>query len=53
MRMEVLERGDSNVWKYAFPPGGRGVHLVRGLPSSFAWRRDGSRNVVVVEFTVP
>ncbi|MBK9375845.1 MAG: ATP-binding protein [Holophagales bacterium] len=34
-------------------PGGRGIHLVRGLSSSFAWRRDGDRNVVVVEFTVP
>ncbi|HYN43218.1 MAG TPA: hypothetical protein VE129_15685 [Thermoanaerobaculia bacterium] len=53
MRMEVPERGDSNVRKHAFPPGGRGIHLVRGLSSSFSWRRDGSRNVVVVEFTVP
>jgi len=35
------------------PPGGRGIHIVRGLSSSFAWRRDGDRNVVVVEFTVP
>ena len=34
-------------------PGGRGINLVRGLSSSFAWRRDGSRNVVVVEFAVP
>jgi anti-sigma regulatory factor (Ser/Thr protein kinase) len=34
-------------------PGGRGIPLVRGLASSFAWRRDGSRNVVVVEFTLP
>jgi len=34
-------------------PGGRGIHLVRSLSSSFAWRRDGSRNVVVVEFAVP
>ena len=34
-------------------PGGRGIPLVRGLSSSFAWRRDGNRNVVVVEFTLP
>jgi anti-sigma regulatory factor (Ser/Thr protein kinase) len=34
-------------------PGGRGIHLVRGLSSSFTYRRDGSRNVVVVEFRVP
>ena len=34
-------------------PGGRGIPLVRGLSSSFGWRRDGSRNVVVVEFTLP
>ncbi len=34
-------------------PGGRGIHLVRSLSSSFAWRRDGSRNVVVVEFPNP
>ena len=34
-------------------PGGRGIHLVRGLSSSFTYRRDGSRNVVVVEFRDP
>lgn len=33
--------------------GGRGIHLVRGLSSSFTYRRDGNRNVVVVEFAVP
>ncbi len=33
--------------------GGRGIHLVRGLSSSFTYRRDGSRNVVVVEFRAP
>jgi anti-sigma regulatory factor (Ser/Thr protein kinase) len=32
------------------PPGGRGIHLVRGLSSSFAYRREGSRNVVTVGF---
>jgi len=31
-------------------PGGRGIQLVRGLSSSFTYRRDGDRNVVVVEF---
>lgn len=31
-------------------PGGRGIHLVRGLSSSFTYRREGSRNVVTVAF---
>ncbi len=31
-------------------PGGRGIHLVRGLSSSFSYRREGSRNVVTVAF---
>lgn len=31
-------------------PGGRGIHLVRSLSSSFSYRREGSRNVVTVEF---
>lgn len=31
-------------------PGGRGIHLVRGLSSSFTYRREGSRNVVTVVF---
>ena len=31
-------------------PGGRGIHLVRGLSSSFTHRREGSRNVVTVAF---
>lgn len=30
-------------------PGGRGIHLVRSLSSSFTYRREGSRNVVTVE----
>jgi anti-sigma regulatory factor (Ser/Thr protein kinase) len=34
-------------------PGGRGIHLVRGLSSSFTFRREGDRNVVVVEFRAP
>ena len=34
-------------------PGGRGIHLVRGLSSSFTWSREGDRNVVVVEFLTP
>lgn len=34
-------------------PGGRGIHLVRGLSSSFTYRRDGDRNVVAVEFLTP
>lgn len=31
-------------------PGGRGIHLVRSLSSSFTYRREGSRNVVTVAF---
>lgn len=31
-------------------PGGRGIHLVRSLSSTFLYRREGSRNVVAVEF---
>ena len=33
-------------------PGGRGIHLVRSLSGSFSYRREGSRNVVIVEFPV-
>lgn len=33
-------------------PGGRGIHLVRGLSSTFGYRREGSRNVVTVGFRV-
>jgi anti-sigma regulatory factor (Ser/Thr protein kinase) len=33
-------------------PGGRGLHLVRGLSSTFGYRREGSRNVVTVGFRV-
>jgi anti-sigma regulatory factor (Ser/Thr protein kinase) len=31
-------------------PGGRGLHLVRSLSRFLSYRRDGSRNVTVVEF---
>lgn len=34
-------------------PGGRGLHLVRGLARSMSYRRDGGRNVLVVEFPSP
>jgi anti-sigma regulatory factor (Ser/Thr protein kinase) len=34
-------------------PGGRGLHLVRSLARSMRYRRDGARNVLVVEFTSP
>ena len=34
-------------------PGGRGIHLVRCLSTSFTYRRDGSRNVVAVGFALP
>jgi serine/threonine-protein kinase RsbW len=31
-------------------PGGRGLHLVRSLARSMSYRRDGGRNVLIVEF---
>lgn len=34
-------------------PGGRGLLLVRGLAASMRYRRDGTRNVLVVEFPAP
>ncbi|MCB4768741.1 ATP-binding protein [Ancylobacter sp. Lp-2] len=32
--------------------GGLGVHLIRTLAASFAYRRDGDRNVVTLAFTL-
>ena len=35
------------------PRGGRGLQLVKSLARSLQYRRDGGRNVLVVEFAAP